>query len=433
MAAVLPPGPPLAPTLQASLLLAAPLRLLLACQARYGDLFTLRAAGFGTFVVAAGPEEVRAVFTAPPDVLRAGESNQPLGALLGPRSILLLDGAEHLQRRKLLLPPFHGERMRAWERAMERAARREAESWPRGRPFALLPSMQEITLEVIVRAVFGVRDAPRQDELSARLRAALAPVGSRLRVLVSVLSGGAIGDGTSPRELASRVAAVDELLYAEIADRRRAPHLASRDDVLSLLLCARDEAGRPLTDAEVRDELMTLLVAGHETTATALAWAFALLLRHPEVLGELERTLADGDERYLEAVVRETLRLRPVVPNVGRVVAREWAIGPYVLPPGVSVLPSISLLHRRAASFPDPDAFRPERFLETRPDGYAWIPFGGGTRRCLGASFAEFEMRTVIRSVLGEARLRATAGREEGAARRGIVLAPEHGALAVAA
>jgi len=317
--------------------------------------------------------------------------------------------------------------MRGWETAIERATLREVESWPVGRPFALLPAMQAITLEVIVRAVFGVSEAARQDELSARLRAVLEPIGSRVRVLLSVISNGTIGDGGSSRRFQERVAAVDELVYAEIAAGRRASDLAGRSDILSSLLLTE------MTDEEVRDELVTLLVAGHETTATALAWAFERLLRAPGVRSELERSLAAGESDYLGAVVDETLRLRPILPNVGRVVAEPWELGGYELPAGATVLPSITLLHRRAESFPQPRSFRPERFLGTRrPDGSRWIPFGGGTRRCLGASFAQFEMRTVIRTVVAASPgLEATTRRPEKVVRRGITLSPGRGARAI--
>jgi len=423
-----PPGPPLPGLVQAGLLIASPFEFLLRCQRTYGDVFTIRAASFGTFVVVAAPELVRAVFTAPPDVLRAGVANAPLGPLVGPRSVFLLDGAEHLRQRKLLLPPFHGERMRGWGAAIERATLREVESWPVGRSFPLLPAMREITLEVIVRAVFGVREAARHADLAGRLRRVLEPAASRLRVTLSLLQGGTIGDGGAGADLRRRVKEVDELLYREIAARRRAADLEAREDVLSLLLLATDEDGVGMTDGEVRDELMTLLAAGHETTATALAWGFERLLRHPGVLAELHRTLAEGDPSYLEAVVRETLRLRPILPSVGRAVAEDWTLGEWTVPAGYGVLPSIALLHRRPDAYPEPDAFRPERFLGARPDGYSWIPFGGGTRRCIGASFAEFEMRTVIRTVLEVCDLEPATPEDEPVARQGITLVPGQGA-----
>jgi cytochrome P450 len=426
----LPPGPRLPPLTQSVLLALAPQPFLDRCQKRYGDLFTLRASGLGTFVVVGGPDEVRAVFTADPGILRAGEANAPLAPLVGRRSVLLLDGPEHLRRRKLVLPPFHGARMRSWETTIERVTRREVESWPVGRAFPLLPAMQAITLEVIVRAVFGVHEAARHAELSDRLRDVLEPMGSRIRVLLSLLSSGSIGDGGSVRRFEERLAEVDRLVYAVIAERRRARDLADRTDILSGLLLGQP----PLTDRELRDELVTLLVAGHETTATALAWGFERLLRHPGVRAELERSLAAGETDYLAAVVDETLRLRPVLPNVGRVVARPWSLGGYELPAGITVLPSITLLHRRADSFPQPRSFRPERFLggRGRPDGYRWIPFGGGTRRCLGASFAQFEMQTVIRTVLDAAPgLEAATRRSEKILRRGVTLSPGRGGRAI--
>jgi len=431
---LLPPGPRLPALLQSILLVQSPLPFLLRCRKRYGEIFTVRATGFGSFVVVAEPEGVRQVFTASPDVLLTGVANAPLEPLVGERSVLLLDGPDHLRHRKLLLPPFHGARMRSWEGDIERATRREVETWPVGRAFTLLEPMQAITLAVIVRTVFGVRQGARQAALSEVLRAVLEPMASRVRVLLSVLTSGRIGDGGSTRRFAERLAAVDELVYAEIAARRGAGGLEEREDVLSLLLLARDEQGAGLTDREVRDELVTILVAGHETTATALAWAFERILRAPGVRAEIERSVAAGETDYLDATVDEVLRLRPILPNVGRVAAEPFRLGPWELPAGTNLLPSITLLHRRAASFPKPLEFRPERFLDrsNRRDAYAWIPFGGGTRRCLGASFAQFEMRTVIRTVLQAAPgLEATARRGEPVARRGVTLSPGRRARAI--
>ena len=428
----LPPGPAMPPWLQTLALLLAPERFLGAAHERHGDVFTVRTAAFGTFVVVAGPDAVREVFTGPPAVLRAGESNAPLSVLVGERSVLVLDGPEHLRQRKLLLPPFHGDRLRGAERLIERATRRELEGWPVGRGFPVLPSMQAITLEVIVRVVFGVRGLARFEELSARLRKVLEPMGGRLRAVLSILAGDGFDGGPDAVRFAARRAAVDELLYDEIAQRRRAPDLAERADVLSMLLLATDEDGRGMTDTEVRDELVTILLAGHETTATALAWTFERLVHNPGVLRELRRELDAGGHEYLDAVIKESLRARPVLPNVGRVLAEEHELFGYVLPAGTGVLPSITLLHRREASFPDAGAFRPERFLGAGPSGYAWIPFGGGIRRCLGASFALLEMRVVVQTVLAELDLTAARRAGETVVRRGITLTPSEGGRVVA-
>ncbi len=429
----LPSGPGLPPALQTLLLLLAPERFLTGAHERHGDVFTIRTAAFGTFVVAAGPEAVREVFTGPPAVLRAGESNAPLSVLVGERSVLVLDGPEHLRQRKLLLPPFHGERLRGAERLIARATRRELEGWPLARGFPLLPSMQTITLEVIVRVVFGVRGLARFEELNAALRRVLEPMGGRLRAVLSILAGDGFDGGPDAARFAARRAAVDALLYDEISRRRAAPDLAERGDVLSMLLLATDEDGVGMTDQEVRDELVTILLAGHETTATGLAWTFERLVRHPGVLREVRRELEEGGHEYLDAVVKESLRVRPVLPNVGRVVSEDHELFGHVLPKGTGVLPSMTLLHRREASFPDAAAFRPERFLgAAQPSGYAWIPFGGGIRRCLGASFALLEMRVVVQTVLRELSLAPARRGDEATVRRGITLTPADGARVIA-
>jgi cytochrome P450 len=330
-----------------------------------------------------------------------------------------------------MLPPFHGERMRAYEQVMIEATDRAVDSWPApGTDFTLLPAMQALTLEVIERAVFGVDDTARRAELTDRVRSLLDPVTSRSQVLLLLLTGGRRGAGAGTQFLEARKR-LDDLLFDEIAHRREQPDLAERDDVLSMLLCARDEAGEPMTDGELRDELLTLLVAGHETTATALAWAFELLMRNPEVLAELRSSLAADETEYADAVVKETLRLRPVISGVGRTVRQEpFELGGYTLPVGIDINPSIAAIHRRADRYPGPGEFQPRRHLEeSSPDGYTWLPFGGGTRRCLGAAFATFEMRVVIARVLERTRL-VPAGKPETGVRRSIVFVPRNGVRA---
>ncbi len=428
----LPPGPGLPPWLQAALLLFTPDRFLTGAHDQYGDVFTVRTAAFGTFVVVAGAAGAKEVFTGPPDVLRAGESNAPLSVLVGERSVLVLDGPEHLRQRKLLLPPLHGEKLRGAERLIVRATEREIEGWPLARGVPVLPSMQQITLDIVVRVVFGVRGAARFEELSSRLRRLLEPLGGRVRAMLSLLAGQGTGGGPDAQRFAARRAAVDELLYDEIATRRRAPDLAERDDVLSMLLLATDEEGRGMSDVEVRDELVTILLAGHETTATGLAWTFERLVRKPSVMREVRRELEEGGHDYLDAVIKETLRVRPVLPNVGRVLAEDHELLGHRLPAGTGVLPSIVLLHRNPSEFPDPGEFRPERFLGAGPSGYAWIPFGGGIRRCLGASFALLEMRVVVQTVLRAYDLAPAQRADEEVVRRGITMVPAHGGRVVA-
>ena len=425
--ALLPPRPDLSRFMMTAGFMLIPTRFLDSCRRRCGDYFTLRPAADRLLVVTADPVAVEQVFKGDPNLLYAGEGNVPLAPILGPGSTLLLDGPEHLRHRRLLLPPFHGERMRRYGDVMREAAEREIARWPRGRGFAVLSSMQAITLEVIMRAVFGFDDPERRERIGAPLRRLLDTVSSRPRVLALALTAGRYGP-RSPwaRFLAERQRA-DALLYEAIAERRRDPGAADGDDVFSLLLAARDEEGEPLTDTELRDELMTLLVAGHETTATALAWTLERLTRTPDVLAKLVAEHAEGGEEYLDATIRETLRLRPVVPAVARRLQAPMRIGPWDLPAGVTIAPSIYLLHRRDDIYADPLEYRPERFIEDPPGTYEWIPFGGGVRRCLGASFATFEMKAVLRAALDSVRFREVAARSEGVTRRAITFAPTRG------
>jgi cytochrome P450 len=330
-------------------------------------------------------------------------------------------------QRKLMLPPFHGERMRGYEQTMAEVAAAEIDSWPSGQPYAVRPAMQRITLEVIIRTVFGVQGDARRE----RLRAALANTlewGSdpRLMAMMAMLGPQRI----ERANLFKRVRGpADELIYDEIRERRAASDLEQRDDVLSLLLQARHEDGSAMTDEELRDELMTLLVAGHETTASSLAWAVERSVRTPGVLDRLR----DGDDDYVDAVCKETLRLRPILALVLRRLTEPMEIGGRLLPAGVNLAPCIYLVHRRPDVYPDPYAFRPERFIERPPGTYTWIPFGGGVRRCLGASFALFEMRVVLRELVKRLELRATDDRPERVARRAITLVPERGGEVVVA
>lgn len=421
----LPPRPDLGRFMMSAGFILTPTRFLDACHERCGDYFTLRPARDRVLVVTVDPDAVRQIFTSDPDVMRAGEANVILAPILGPRSVLLLDGPEHLRQRKLMLPPFHGERMRAYEEIMRGAAERAVDGWPRGRRFAVLESMQAITLEVILRAVFGMDDAAERARLGSELRAQLDVVANRRRVLMLALTQGRAGQRSPWARFAAAQERADRLIFEEIRARRADPGAEQRDDIFSLLLAARDEDGAPLTDGELRDELMTLLMAGHETTATALAWTLERVTRHPEVLARLQADPEDVE--YVDAVIKETLRLRPVVPSVVRRLTAPVELGGWHLPAGVHVAPSIYLLHRRADLYPDPLAFRPERFVGTTPGTYEWIPFGGGIRRCLGASFALFEMRTVLQTVLRRAELRPARRPAEGVARRAITFAPTRG------
>jgi cytochrome P450 len=372
------------------------------------------------WVMLADPAAIREVFTAPADLVHAGDANEILRPALGASSVLLLDEAQHLHQRKLMLPAFHGRRIEAYRQIMVDATERSLRAWAAGEPLSVRPHAQAITLEVIVRAVFGVQAGPAHDRLRVLLSEGLDRL-VRARTLLLVAAFGP-RHPQIVRLFRRELAPVDAELHRLIAERRAAPDLADRDDVLSTLLLARDEHGRGLSDAELRDELMTLLVAGHETTANSLAWAFERLSRLP---GALERVAADA--AYAEAAVRETLRLRPVIALVARRLTREAEIGGLQLPEGAVVTPCILLVHRRPDVYPDPDAFRPERFLERAPGTYTWIPFGGGIRRCLGATFAQMEMNVVLRTIASRLTLEPV-GAPEPVRRRAIALVPARGA-----
>ncbi len=411
-------------------------RFLDACRRRYGDAVTFSTLFDSRFVMLFEPGLVKQVFQGSADQLHAGEANALLGPVLGERSVLLLDGSEHLRHRRLMLPPFHGRRMQSYGEVMRESADLEIESWPVGEPFPVLASMQSLTLRVILRAVFGYQPGAAEDELSRSLRAMIEPL-ARPRGLLLMMTMGRFGSGArgAARRFEANRRAVDEILLAEIARRRNDPDLETRDDVFSSLLLARDEDGESLSDREVRDELVTLLLAGHETTATGLAWTFDLLLHSPAVLERARSSFADDAERvsYLDAVVKEALRIRPVIPGVGRVVRNEpFQLNGYTIPPGVEINPSIRMIHRRADIYPDPASFRPERFLgDDAPDTYTWVPFGGGIRRCIGASFALMEMRIVLERVLQRTLLRAAEPKLDDVQFRAITLAPRNGVRVV--
>ncbi|MCD6014729.1 MAG: cytochrome [Solirubrobacterales bacterium] len=422
----LPPGPAVPPAVQTAQWLFRPIRFLDSCRRRHGDTFSVKFIGFATpMVMISDPEAIRALYRSRENGLPPGRSFA-LEPVMGPRSVLLLEGAEHLSRRKLMLPPFHGERMRAYESLIAEVATAEIESWPLRSPFPIHPRMQAVTLEVILRAVFGVTDPGRLRRLRAQLAEMLVDTASP-RLQLRLLLARRLGRPDPIEELRQRTAAADDLLRAEITERRADPGLGDRDDILSMLVAARFEDGERMGDDELRDQLITLLLAGHETTATALAWTVDLLLRNPGPMARLRAELEGGGDDYLRAVISEALRLRPVVPLAGRRLGSELRAGPYRLPPGTDVTPAIWLAHTRPEAYPDPLAFRPERFLAGAPETYAWIPFGGGVRRCLGAAFAEFEMRIVLRELLARCELRGARSAPERIARRNITFSPRRG------
>jgi cytochrome P450 len=402
--------------------------VLYACQDRYGDIFTIRIAYEGNWVLLADPAAIKQVFTGDPKVFHAGEGNQILAPLLGRHSLLTLDEKRHMSQRRLLLPPFHGERMQGYGQTMTEIAEREIGSWPAGTLYELRPRMQALTLEIILRTVFGVGadEAGKLADLRGALREFL-DITTNPRFLLPLLAAGPERVRRIPG-FGRRMDRVDELIYREIRERRGAEDVGEREDVLSMMIGATHEDGSPMSEEEMRDELLTLLVAGHETTATSLAWAVERLTRNPEKLERLRTEVGEGREEYLTATIQETLRLRPVISIVLRKLTEPVEIGGYELPAGVSVAPCIYLAHRNPEVYPEPERFRPERFLENPPGTYTWIPFGGGVRRCLGASFAQFEMEVVLKELVRRWQIRPVDPKPERIFRRAITETPRHNA-----
>ena len=424
--------PPLVQTLAWAM---APTWLMDRCARTLGEWFTLTFFPSGMqLVLVSDPEAVKTAFTASPEVAPSGAANSPVAPVMGPHSVIVLTGAEHLRQRKLLLPPFHGERMREYEDAIVEATRRDMAAWPVGKPMRLHERTRAITLEVILRAVFGV-EAERMDRVREAVGTLLVPASTLLLMRLALRRPSLERPGG---EFGQALDRLDAVLYEELERRRSREDLAERRDILSLLMQARDEDGQPMTDAELRDELVSLLLAGHETTATSVAWAIERLVRHPD---KLERLVAeidahpDGGEEYMTAVVNETLRVRPVVPIVVRMLKGELQVGPYTLPAGTRLTPSIYLTNRNPRVYREPDEFRPERFLDSAPETFSWIPFGGGIRRCIGAAFAQLEMKLILRTVLSELQPTLPRGRcwraGEGTRRRAITLVPAAGARVV--
>jgi cytochrome P450 len=402
---VLPPGPREPAALQTVEWIVRPTALLRRAQARFGEPFTLRTAwSDAPLVLVSDPAEIKRVYAAPPDVLQGGESAAFLEPFAGAGSILILHGDEHLRQRRLMLPPFHGEALKRWAATMSEIAHAELDTWEPGRPLNARERMQRLTLEVIQRVVFGSRD----DELRDALRTALDMTSSTPKLIAMSLTG--------PTPAFTRaVERVDALVYARIARARQTA--GDGGSILDLLVATE------ASDRELRDQLVTLLAAGHETTATALAWALERLARHPHALAQCQ------DDAYLDATVKEVLRVRPVLSITSRKTLQPWEVGGYTLPSGVYVSPCLYLAHRRPELWPDPTSFRPERFLEGQPEPYSWVPFGGGTRRCLGASFASLEMREVLRAVASRFTLKPDRVQGERMRRRSVTLAPARGGI----
>lgn len=432
----LPPGPSLFATFD---FIRNPFRFLDTCARRYGDWFTVRVPGVAPYVFTSDPAAVREIFLGDPDALHAGEANRPLGAFMGERSSLFLDAPEHLRQRRLLLPAFHGDQVASHADAMRDAADNAIASWPQGQPFPIHPQMRAITFETIIRAVFGFDNDAAGTELRGLLLKLFALYSSRLGTLFSLPAMRIDAGRWSPWGRAVRLThQIDAILYAEFA-RRRKEGVEGRADVLSMLLAARYETFQPLPDNVIRDEMYTLMLAGHETTAATIAWIVNRLLTRPdamdraraEILSVLNREQLSathvGKMKYLEAVINETMRLDPVVPNIGRGLKRAMTIAGRELPAGVTIAPCIYLVHRRPELWPNPTQFNPDRFLESRQTPYTYFPFGGGSRRCLGAAFATYQMKIVIAEILSRVELRKVDGYEAHAIRRGIAFAPSEG------
>ena len=425
----LPLGPRHPAAIQTIAWWARPVAFLERSRARYGKRFTIRLLGAPPFVILSEPDQLKEVFAAPADVLHPGEGAQILEPIVGRNSVILLDERPHLEQRKLMLPAFHGERMARLSSLMAETAEREAASWPRGEPVTMHPRLQALTLEIILRTVFGLDPGERLDELRDLLTEIL-DFGSKPYSVLPPLQRSFAGHGPWAR-FASLRARADELVY-ELIDERRATK-SDRDDILAMLFAARHEDGSPMSDVEIRDELMTLLVAGHETTASELAWAFERLAREAAVLDRLTDEIDSGDgDAYLTATIYETLRRRPVLPNAEpRLVKKPVEVGGWTYPPGVCLIANAYLVHHDPDVYEAPYEFRPERFLDEQPGTYTWIPFGGGRRRCIGASFATLEMKIVLQTVLAAHRILPASEGLELTRRRSITLSPRRGARTI--
>jgi cytochrome P450 len=434
----LPPGPKSPSTWQLLRYSQSPLPFLQECASRYGDTFMLRLAGYGKFVMLSAPEAVRDVFRGDASSLHSGEGNEFLIPSVGPNSVLVLDDEPHARQRRILLPPVKGDRMRSFFDAMQTATLEAVRAWPLGPSIRMLEPMQQITLRVILQTVLGLKAGPQRDEVELQVQRMLAQGRSRYTlILVKIL----------PVELLQRnrwlpfyrqMHLLNKSLYSLIAAGRREA-AAGGESVLADLLAASHEDGRPLADEEIRDALLTLIIAGHDTTSIALAWALEQIVRRPDVVEriteELNRTTcgtppsAENLNRleYLDAAIRESMRVRTVLPFVVRLTKRAFVAGGREYPPGVVLCPCSHLVHRRTDVYTEPQTFRPERFLERNYAGHEWFPFGGGNRTCLGMAFALYEMKAVLSTLFSQASLVSPPGSRSSPVRRGVSLAPHDG------
>ena len=441
--AALPPGPRAPAWWQLVRFAGNPLGLLDECHRRYGDAFTLHVAGNGRFVMLSDPEAVREVFRADPDVLHSGEANSLFTATVGRHSVLVLDGAPHAAQRRVVVPPLKGERMRAFFDAMRLETLEAVRAWPVGTPFPTLSTMRRVTLRVILRTGLGLAPGPQMDRFEQKMERFLSNGRQRYALVLMTVIPIRWLSGSRWVPLFRQLSDLDDDLFAFIAARRRGDHTPAGQNVLDDLLAAAHADGTPLGDREVRDALITILIAGHDTTALALAWALAEIAEHPEIVDrlcdELARVAGGGppeaghilDLEYLEGAIRESLRLRPVAPFVVRKTVRPFVVGGREYPAGLVLCPCSYLVHRREELYPDPGRFRPERFLERKFAPHEWFPFGGGNRVCLGMPFALYEMKVLLATVLSQVRPSRPAGAHSRARRYGIVLGPDDGGMVI--
>jgi cytochrome P450 len=434
----LPPGIGLPRALQTLRFSVRQIELVFRARRQLGEVFRFNGmVDDEVIVITSHPGHIRSLFTADPELAPSLTGESPLRPIVGPNSVLTLLGPEHMRQRKLLLPSFHGEAIERYTAMIAQAAEREIDRWPLHEPFALAPAMQAITLDVIMSGIFGVDGQPQPGTPEHRLRTSIRKVvhlsTQWFAQAVELLNvGRAEPDGVTRRLFAT----LDRHLYATIDARRRADDAGERTDILSLLLAARDEDGAPMSDQELRDELLTLVLAGHETTANSLAWTFERLLRTPHAYERLREEVRSDDGQdagadYVEATIHEAMRSRPVIPIIGRRVHCPWQLGEWQLPAGSSVLMSILLLHHRPDVYPEPFAFVPERFLGVKPGTYTWIPFGGGIRRCLGATLAMAEQRVVLRAIARRTDMTAADPAPERARHRNVTMIPARGAQVI--
>jgi cytochrome P450 len=412
-------------------------------QRRFGEVWSPRGYVRGQAAVTSHPDHIRSIFTAPPELVPTLAAESPLRPVLGERSVLTSNGPRHLRQRKLLLPPFHGQAIARYQQMIAEAAEREIDRWPIGTPFSLAPRMQAITLDVIMAGIFGVRTTPRPGTLEHALRIAVREV-----LWASTQPGAKLAEWMNLRHAEPfgltkiGLAVPDRCIYGIIGKRRAASDLDERTDILSMIMRARTDEGEALTDRELRDELMTLVLAGHETTANQLAWTWERLTRNPPAHERLRDSVRSDENaaEVVEATITEAMRVRPVIPVTGRRVAAPWRLGAYGVPKGTPVAASILLLHHREDVYPDPFAFRPERWLEqddacglrVRKHGpYEWIPFGGGTRRCLGSQLAMAEQRVVLETMARRVDLVAASPEPERPKHRNVTMLPARGARVI--